>query len=380
MTLLRMIVREVTRAKVNTLLCLVTVIMATGLLVAMIASARASVDATRRGMKALGFNLLITPPEVDTARYQALDFEQGDMPEEYISRLAESTALAQHFVGKYQKTVQVEGCTVVLTGVLPEVTKVGTQMRPMPTAHVVPEGKVFLGFGAASALDKSPGDAIELLGRTFTVEKVFPERGVSPDDIRVFAHLHDVQALVGKPGRVNAIDALACYCPVDVDDILGALEKGVKDVLPDVNVKPYKSILLGRQKQRELVYQLQQVTLAIVIAASAVAIWGLTHQNVRNRRKEIGVLRALGLPEWRIAALFVGKILAYSILGTIIGCLSGYAAAAWVNLGGRPVGMPGDILAVLMFATPVAAVLFGTPPILSGLLQEPTEVLRDTVA
>ena len=380
MTLFRMIVREAARAKVNTLLCLVTVIMATGLLVAMIASSRASVDATRREMKALGFNLLITPQGADTARYQALDFEQGDMPEEYISRLAKSTALAQHFVGKYQKTVQVEGCTVVLTGVLPEVTLEGTQKKPMPTAYVVPEGKMFLGSGAASALGKSAGDAIDLLGRSFQVEQVLPERGVSPDDIRVFAHLHDVQALVGKPGRVNAIDALACYCPVDVDDILGALEKGVKDVLPDVNVKPYKSILLGRHKQRELVFQLQQVTVAIVIAASAVAIWGLTHQNVRNRRKEIGVLRALGLPDHRIAALFAGKILAYSVIGAVIGCLAGYAAAVWVNLGGQPVGMPRDILALLILATPAASVLFGTPPILSGLLQEPTEVLRDTVA
>ncbi|MCP4642346.1 MAG: FtsX-like permease family protein [bacterium] len=375
----RMIVREVQRSRVNTLLCLVTVLFASGVIVAMVSVTRASVDSTRVLMRDMGFNLLITPENVDPARYQALDFEGGDMPEDYIGKLARSTVLAQHFVGKYQKTIDMDGMTAVLTGVLPEVPKFGTGKRPMPTAYVVPQGKVFLGAYVARALDVTPGDTVSVMGRLFEVERVNAEKGTIPDDIRVFAHLHDVQPLVGKPGRINAIDALSCYCPVDTDDIMAALEESVRKALPDVNIEPYRSILSARNEQRVMLYRLELAAVLIVVVGSATAIWGLTYQNVRNRRREIGVLRALGIPDWRIAALFVGKILAFSVLGAVAGCALGHWFAVTFNVIGRTVAPTPGLLASVLVAAPAAAVLFGLPPIVSGLMQEPTEVLRETV-
>ena len=379
-TLFTMIRRETQRSTVNTLLCLVTVMVATGLLVAMVSVTRASVDATRVMMKNLGFNVLITPAGVDPARYQALDFQDVDMPEEYVERLASSTVLAQHFVGKYQRTVQVEGRTLVLTGVLPEVPKHSAWKRPMQTAHVVPEGKVFLGSAAAASLGLAPGAELAILGRSFTVDRVLDEVGMIPDDIRVFAHLHDVQELLGVPGRINAMDALACYCPVNTADLLGTLVASIERVLPDVNVEPYQSILVARQKQRETVYQLELAAVAIVVAGAATAIWGLTYQNVRNRRREIGVLRALGVGSGQIAVLFLGKIFGYAVLGTILGCAIGCAVGHGLNTTGRPTSVPVDVFAALFLAAPVAAILFGLPPIVSGLLLQPTDVLREGAA
>jgi len=377
LTLTRLILREVQRAKLNTALCLFTVMAATALLVAMVAIGRASVDATRIMMKQMGFNLLITPQDVDPARYQALDFQKGDMPEDYVQRLASSTALAQHFVGKLQKTTQVDGCTVVLTGVLPEVPKVGTQMQPMPTAFVIAEGEVKVAYAAARALGLQAGARMTIMGKTFVVNEILTEVGVIPEDIRIYAHLHDVQALLERPGRINAIDALACYCPVDVKDVVAALRQTVEGVLPDVNVQPYHSILLARQQQRVMVYRLELAALAIVMAGSAIAIWGLTYLNVRNRRREIGVLRALGVPDSRIAALFIGKILAYSLAGAIAGSALGTLAGNCFNVTGGSASFPPAVLAALIAATPLAATMFGLPPIVSGLLQEPTEVLEE---
>ncbi|MBN2312165.1 MAG: FtsX-like permease family protein [Candidatus Hydrogenedentes bacterium] len=379
-TVARLILREIQRAKLNTVLCAATVLLAVGVLVAMVSLTRASVDATRVMMKQLGFNVLITPPGVDPGRYQALDFQDADMPEDYVDRLAESTALAQHFVGKYQKTLLIDGCTAVLTGVRPELPKLGTRMAPMPTAYVVPEGRVFLGFAVARALQKGPGDSLAVLGRAFTVDKVLDEAGMIPDDIRIFANLHDVQALVNRPGRINAIDALSCYCPVDVDDIMGALEDSIRRALPDVNVKPYTAILKARNEQRRMMYRLEVAAILIVVVGSATAIWGLTYQNVRNRRREIGVLRALGVADWRIAMLFIGKILAYGIVGAVAGCALGWAAAALLNTTGRPVTPSANMLIGLVLAAPAASILFGLPPVFTGLLQEPTEALRDTAA
>ena len=262
MTTRHLIWREMQRAKLNTFLCLAVVTVATGLFVAMVALSLASDDATRIMMKEMGFNLLVTPQGVDPARYQALDFQDADMPEEYVSKLASSVAiLAQHFVGKYQKTLQIDGCTVILTGVLAETPRKGSEKQPMPTAYNVPEGKIFLGAAAARALHKQAGDSLTVLGKPFAVAEALEETGAIPEDIRVYAHLHDVQGLIGRPGRINAIDALACQCPGAAKDIIALIEQSVKQVLPDVNVQPYHSILLARHKQRLIVYRFELAAL-----------------------------------------------------------------------------------------------------------------------
>ncbi len=373
----RLIGREMQRSKFNTLLCLVTVVVATAILIAMLAISRASVDQTRVMMKKMGFNVLITPQGVDPARYQALDFQDADMPEEYVHKLAGSRAVAQHFVGKLQETIQVDGRTVVLTGVLAEVVKHGTKKTPMPTAYEVPEGQVYAGSAAATALGVKEGDPVTVLGKAYEVGKILPEQGIIPDDIRLYVQLHDVQALLDRPGRINAIDALSCFCPVDVKDLIGALVKSVKDILPDVEVKPYQSILLARQEQRNMMYRLELTALSIVMAGSAAAIWGLTYQNVRNRRREIGVFSALGVPGWRVGTLFVGKILLYSVAGAALGCVVGYYLAVWFNVTGRPITVPRDVFTAVVLLTPLAAILFGLPPVVTGLMQEPTRVLGE---
>lgn len=377
MTLIRMILREMQRAKFNTLLCLVTVAAATGLLIAMVAVSRASVDATRILMKDMGFNLLITPAGVDPARYQALDFQDVDMPEEYVTRLARNTVLARHFVGKYQKTIQIDGVTVVLTGVLPEAAGPGHKKQPLPTAYDVPRGEAFVGAVAAKALKLADGGSLNVLGRSFRVTRVVAEAGVIPEDIRVFCHLHGAQELLDRAGRINAIDALSCQCPVDAKDMVAALRRGIQDILPDVEVKAYESILLARHKQRQIIQVLASITLAIVMAGAALAIWGLTHLNVRNRRREIGVLCALGVPVRRIATLFVGKILIFAAVGAAAGCTLGYALAAYLNLVEAPVKAPVDLIVWVVSATPLVAVLFGLGPIVGGLIQEPAESLRE---
>lgn len=343
----------------------------------MIAIGRSSVDETRVLMKEMGFNVLITPPGADPAQYQALNFEGPDMPEDAVEKLTTQSVLAQHFVGKYQKTLEIEGKTVVLTGVKAELLRQNTSRSPMPTAYEVQPDKIFAGAAAAKALNLKPGDKLDILGKTFEVVRVIEPKGAVPDDIRLFAPLDQVQELLNVGDRINAIDALACQCPVKTTDILSSLEKSIHRILPGVGVHPYRDILLARFKQRNMVYRLGLATVAIVIAGSATAIWGLTYQNVRNRRAEIGVFRALGIPGRLIIALFISKIAIYGIAGAVTGCVLGYlvAPAAVVT---EHIVLPDIASLVLILAiAPVVAILFGLPPIVAGLLQDPVDVLKE---
>ena len=74
---------------------------------------------------------------------------------------------------------------------------------------------------------------------------------------------------------------------------------------------------------------------ANVISASVVAggIWiaFLSLINVRNRRPEIGILRAVGVGSGQIIKLFLFKSIIVGLLGAVLGCFIGLLAVMKIN-------------------------------------------------
>lgn len=377
----RLILREMWYSRWNTIACMLVVTAAVGLYVAMQDMGAASVDATRRLMRDMGFNLQIIPASADPARYQALDFAGPDMPETYVEQLvAGRLILAQHFVGKLQHTVRVNDYTVVLTGVLGQSVRTGTARTPMPTSYMVPPGEVFVGAAAARGLGLQAGDHLDILSRVFEVTRILPEYGAVPEDIRVFAHLRDVQELLDRPGRINSIDALACQCPADAKDIVSLVRESIEAALPGVRVQPYYSILLARHEQRVLMRRIQLAVLAGALTAAAAALWGLTYQNASARHHEIGVLRALGFSDVRILFMFLSKTAAYALAGAVAGCVLGRSFSYAAQLVEDPSVLPArGALLLLLPVTVLAALLFCLPPVLGKLLQDPADILAESV-
>ena len=71
----------------------------------------------------------------------------------------------------------------------------------------------------------------------------------------------------------------------------------------------------------------------IIIVGSAVWIGFLAFSNVRQRRSEIGILRALGVRSTQILTLFLGKALLVGLIGAAVGYGGGYAVGIiWGDL------------------------------------------------
>ena len=254
--------------------------------------------------------------------FWATDFAEHEMPEEYVHRLASEPGLAvNHLVATLQKKVDWSGRQVLLTGILPEVQPPGRPTSPM--GFTIEEGTVYIGFELARSAGIEKGDVIDVNGKKFTVAQCLAESG-SKDDIRIYGHLHDVQRVLGKKGKINEIKALHCLCD---GGALATLRDRLARAFPDTQVVEFRSIALARAETRRMVEKYAAFIMPVVMLVCAAWIGVLTMMNVRERRQEIGVLRALGFGSRKIGSLFLGKAVSVGLVAAALGfgCGTGLA-------------------------------------------------------
>jgi len=378
MSLLRLLLEEIRHRKLNFSLSVVAVAAAVALFVALVTTGRASEDETRRLMRDMGFNLLIIPRDTDMQDFWASDFAEDDMPEEYVQRLAATEDLdMDHYVAMLQKKVRWRGCQVLLTGVLPERGAIG-ERKKSPMGYQVQRGTCYVGHELARSLAIEPGTTIDVLGQKLKVERCLLESG-SKDDICIYAHLHDVQDALGMPGRINTIQALGCLC---YGATLPTLRQQLARALPRTKVTEFQTIALARAETRQMVARYVAFILPIVLAICAVAVGLLSLANVRDRRHEIGLFRALGFCSGSVAVLFVGRAAAIGFVGAVLG----FAGGTWLALQFGP-GMFKithahiqplyGLLASSSVIAPLVAVLASFLPAMVAVTQDPAVVLAE---
>ena len=231
-------------------------------------------------------------------------------------------------MARLQRRVEWRGSKVLLTGLKPELTMGGKSKM----IFEVPEGTVYVGFEAAKIRDDkgnvaAVGGKINLEGpggrEEFRVGKVLPEQG-SIDDIRIYGHLSDVQELLGMPGQISEIEALRCLCQ---GGSLATLRADLAAELPETRVSEFTSRALARAETRGMVEQYAAFLIPAVVLACALWVALLALSNVRERRAEIGILRAMGVGSLRVGVLFLGRAMLVGLVGAAIGFPLGTWAA-----------------------------------------------------
>jgi putative ABC transport system permease protein len=322
MATFRLIYKEITYRKLNFLLGLLAVAAAVGLFVSVLTMGQASGREAARLMRDMGFNLRIIPKDADMENFWATDFADHEMPEEYVHRLGSTPGLeVNHLVATLQKKMRWRDRQVLLTGILPEIVPPGKPKSPM--SFTIEKGTIYVGHEVARGLGIKNGDQIDLFGKQFTVEKCLAESG-SKDDIRIFGDLHDVQGVLGMEGKINEIKALHCLCD---GGALGILRQKLAVALPDTQVTEFRSIAIARAETRQMVEKYMAFIMPIVLLVCAAWVAVLAMMNVRERRREIGILRALGHGSARIGSLFLGKAVLIGVLGAAGGFALGTGTA-----------------------------------------------------
>ncbi|MGF1452128.1 MAG: ABC transporter permease [Opitutales bacterium] len=349
-------------------------------------------DSMRKTMKRLGFNLLILP-EGHTASDP--DAEQLVLPEYYATQLAErESELINHVLPFLERRYEWKERDrwVRLFGTEGEVYIKASWQAPIQ--EDVARGTIALGHNVHTELGIEAGDTVTLAGKDFVVEATYPPRSVE-DDERVWMHVAEAQAILGEDGHISGMLALSCNC---AGKDVALIENEVAGILPGTKVLAETSALVTRldarsdaqeeallelraeaNKHAELRGQREQfatVLLPLVLAGSFLTVGVLAWFNVRDRREEIGVFRAIGYTRQRILGIFLGK----AVMLGVVGGLMGMAVAVPLILSRTSVFTPVDwswaLLAALLGA-PAFAIFATLVPATLAAAQDPVEVIRE---
>ncbi len=400
MSVWRMLLHEAWRRKGNFLLSLFAMTIAVALFVALFTLNQALEKETTRQMKNLGFNLVILPENVTREQFWAGEYGEADLPESYVDRLANGGAMmADHFSGRLEKRLVWEGHQAILTGVLGTLAR--GQKKPLGLGKPPEPGTAFFGFEVAMAVkprktragELLPGndgkpllEPVTIMGEIFTPAKRLARREIK-DDLRIYLNLRDAQRLLGKPGRIHVIEAIGCRCEgnvlAEIPKELSALLN--RDAKPGDRVRvtvPDEPKFFAREKMRDKVEGYVALVAPVLLLVCVLWIAALSYMNVRQRRGEIGLLRAVGVGSGPIARLFLGKGALIGLLGAAVGFAVGTTVAQ--QFGPRVFDLAAmnkqplwSCLWWSLAVAPAMAVLASALPALLAVAMEPAEALRE---
>ncbi len=426
MSLWKLIVREMVHRKLNFLFSLLSVVIAVACLAGawtllqaderdtarLLAAKQREVEAAgaelqeamRKITLGLGFNLLIVPQDQDLNELHLEGGLSSAMPEEYVNRLAHSKIVTvNHLLPSVVRrlTWPEQNIPIILQGTRGEVPILHADPKK-PLLDAVPPGRIVLGYQIQQRLKLQPGEKVTLLGREFTVLKAHDERGTA-DDSTVWIHLAEAQELLGMKNLIHAILALECHC---AGERLPAIRQEVMGILPGTQVIERGPPALARAEARsraqenavaalqlEVASRLQlrrqherfaAVLVPVVFTGCLLWIGFLAFGNVRDRRAEIGILRAIGYRAGQIMTIFLGKAAILGLLGALLGYLLGAWGGAFWSAGAEDApaaGWPGPDLGLMAVAAGAALLLavFGSwIPALWAARQDPANVLQET--
>ena len=316
--------------------------------------------AVAKELEALGANVLVLPKGVTLQDYYSADLHGQTIPEQFVQQLAFSNLEGvENLAPKLCVPARLNERGVILTGILPQSefqAKAAWQSANLFSKHkgckkarcVTDEGgtnslatkrtvqelykhEALLGSDIAAATGLKEGDKVSLLGETLVVSAVLPTMG-TVDDGRVFAHLHTVQRLAKLGEVVNCIEIMGCC-----EDVAQGLLTQLGDLLPGTKVVTIAQVVQTQVSVNRMMQRLSWLFLAILVAMAGAGIANSTIANVRERRREIGTLMAIGASPRFVSRLFLCKSVLFGSLGGLIGYLLGTGIAT--TLGSQWSGM-----------------------------------------
>ncbi|MCL5071177.1 MAG: ABC transporter permease [Actinobacteria bacterium] len=327
MNLTKLILKNIARRKGRFIFTLVGIVIGITSFVVLLLLGGSLQSEVKKQASDLGANLVVTPK--GWCAYEQISVLTGEqlpeaIPSDVVGKISAIKGLTA--VPYLIEKTAIENNPVSVIGIIPDDMKTFKKWDIKEGQYfTLPDEEVIvLGSGIAQQFKLKPSDKLTIRGKDFPVKGVLKETG-GKDDVAIFIPLDIAQKLYGVKDNVSFIS-------VKVDDI-SKIDTYILKIQENANVavSSDKQLLNSVLSIIGTVNLTLQLIAAIALLTAAFGIINTMMMAIYERKREIGILQAIGFKRSTIFKMFILESGFYGVLGGIIGIILGILFSYLLN-------------------------------------------------
>lgn len=193
------------------------------------------------------------------------------------------------------------------------------------------DGQAIVSEGFAADHGLAVGDRFRLLSQTRR-RPVFEVAGEFASKLEVFGSVLITQAAMARElgQRQDTIDFVETAPNANPAEVQALLTKGVEEAFPVAEVLNQQELKESREEQ---VDQLVNLVYALLLLAIVISLFGIANTlalSIHERRRELGMLRAIGMTRRQVRTMIRYEAVITALIGAILGMALGLVFAALI--------------------------------------------------
>jgi ABC-type antimicrobial peptide transport system permease subunit len=375
-----MILRNLLRRKIRTLLTIFGIAVGVAAVVALGALADGFVEGYSAIAGGSGADLLVVQDEALDIVFSAVDEQVRDQIEAFsgvdrVTGMIYTYAATEETLYFILYGYDPQGFAIDHFKIVEGQTLSSAASSPSSSLNAARGGKpLILGHAAADDFDKQVGDTFYLYESAYRIVGIY-ETGEPFEDGAAVIRLEDAQMVSGKPQQVNAF-LLKLRAGVDAGQLRQRIERRFEELTATTS-----SDFAQEQDMLQYVYAFSWSVSLIAVLIGGVGVMNTVLMSVFERTREFGVLRAVGWRPLRILLMVLSESLLISLIGGAVGALLGVAGVRAVgNIPGAsgflPAQIPPSTLAQGIAVALVLGIVGGAFPSWKASQLPPAEAMR----
>jgi putative ABC transport system permease protein len=242
------------------------------------------------------------------------------------------------------------------------------------------KGEALIGQETANVIRLLPGNTFTLTGTgakgpfsvDVTVSGILQTGGA--EEAFVFMDLSDFEAMVGEGGKIDVIECSVSASTAVLENLAQEIGKTMPELSPRLVKRLTDSEGAVLTKLQALVALVTIIVLLLIMICVATTMMAV----VAERRREIGLRKALGASNKSLVMEFMGEGIFLGGFGGILGAAAGYgfAQAVGLNVFNRSIAFNPLFVLLTLAASIIITVLACVIPVRNAADVDPAIVLR----
>jgi putative ABC transport system permease protein len=201
-------------------------------------------------------------------------------------------------------------------------------------------GVVLLSENNTAYFNAGVNDTVKILGSTFKVVGVYASSSLfGTSALTLYMNLSDAQKITDNVGNITSLEVFAnstSYAPQLATAIMNAYPELVattaQEELSTIE-RDAAQYGINSQNAESTLSRTQNTAIeeiAVAVAATSLIVLVVMLYTVRERTKEIGILKAIGFSNWNVMSQFMVEGVLISLMAGVVGIVIGFIGAPYL--------------------------------------------------